>query len=618
MPYKRLLVQPQYTLVSLFVLITCILAIVLGLLGNSAQAATVAYWNFEEGSVGTSPADQSGISGPPWSVLDTSGNNYHMGVLDSPNAPTYSSSVPSSTIPNSGASNNLSLDFGGSPQEIYASGYTGGGLNDIDFSSSWTIETSFKLDTLVTGEHYAILAKKGTPQPGKGESPFMLRVRTDGNEDDDDNTPNETPFLEAIGLDGSGDDWKARSRLTDPIVAGQWYNVAVVYDGTTTDLYLDDGTGYLFQEGAKMEVDGWFGSTDDWVIGNRGGTVGPNPTQHFEGQIDEVRISDSALTVPDFLHSDPADFNDLVEYTIDTSQSYITMGGQIVGFDIYGQGIVGVPDPLNPDPNGTLTSALGGTIKAHLNGDTLTFDDLSHIDVQFNSNSPFSPALGSSVTWFDADDGVDVTTNFPATGEENLALDITPGLASIDEAALRDVFLGISQGSADFGGPVTGIEMRTKSARFDFYSQFQELAGETAAGSDLQGGGTLFNTSPDLMTKTDDGVTETITIPYKLEFVGGDFDGFILEGQIVASRGLGVPGDFNFDGDVNGIDFLLLQQGFGSTYDDSDYAAWEQNFGYTSPAIAAASAAIPEPSSILILISAYPAFAALRRRRVLS
>lgn len=541
---------------------------------SSSYAQTVAYWRFEEGAVGTQPAHQGGIPGSPTPILDSSGNGYHAGVLNSLNAPTYSSTIPSATIANSGLANTRSLDFSGNPQEIYASGYTGGGVNDIDLSAAWTVETSFRLDTINTGSTYAILSKDGKPVANKSEPPLVFRVRTDGNPDDNDNTPNITNHLEIRGLDGSGDDWNIDSRLTDPLVAGQWYHAAVVYDGTTTDLYLDSGSGYKFQAGSAMKTSGWFNSSDDWAIGR--GTWNNAPVDWFDGQIDEVRISNAALSQQEFLHNDPNSFSDVVDYTIDTSQSFMTMGGSVFGFELFDQ---------SP---GSLTTQMSGTISARLNGNTLTFDDdLSDLDLLANPAGPFGPALGSMLTF----DGGTQTITVPSTGEENLAFLWFPSSPESGQLVIRDGFFGISLGSADFDGPVTDLEIRTKSSRTDFQTTLFD-----DAGADLQGGGVSPNLDTGNLTRTIVGSTETITIPYSF-LLGGSFEGTLLEGQIVASRSLGAAGDFDGDGDIDGSDFLIWQRGLGTTFTASDLADWQSAYGNPLSANSA-SAAVPEPSGL--------------------
>ncbi|MCA9258445.1 MAG: LamG domain-containing protein [Planctomycetales bacterium] len=62
-----------------------------------------------------------------------------------------------------------------------------------------------------------------------------------------------------------------------------------------------------------------------------------------------------------------------------------------------------------------------------------------------------------------------------------------------------------------------------------------------------------------------------------------------------------VAGDFNGDGQVDGVDFLLWQRQFGESLDAQDYAAWEAAFG--EPSGQASSTAVPEPSAWLLALA---------------
>ncbi len=63
-----------------------------------------------------------------------------------------------------------------------------------------------------------------------------------------------------------------------------------------------------------------------------------------------------------------------------------------------------------------------------------------------------------------------------------------------------------------------------------------------------------------------------------------------------------LPGDFDGDIDVDGTDFLLWQRGESpNPFSASDLAAWEANYGTVSP-LSAASAAVPEPSTWIMLM----------------
>ncbi len=68
---------------------------------------------------------------------------------------------------------------------------------------------------------------------------------------------------------------------------------------------------------------------------------------------------------------------------------------------------------------------------------------------------------------------------------------------------------------------------------------------------------------------------------------------------IVATRSLGTPGDYDEDGDVDGADLIVLQQGYGTIYNDTHFAEWQSNFGFTS---FGATTAIPEPSGLILTL----------------
>jgi formylglycine-generating enzyme len=86
------------------------------------------------------------------------------------------------------------------------------------------------------------------------------------------------------------------------------------------------------------------------------------------------------------------------------------------------------------------------------------------------------------------------------------------------------------------------------------------------------------------------------------------------------------PGDFNGDGVVDAADYTLWRDTLGSTtnltadgnnngvVDAGDYDVWKANFGNHSGAGASANAAVPEPSTLVLLIVAAAGWC-LRRRR---
>jgi hypothetical protein len=69
------------------------------------------------------------------------------------------------------------------------------------------------------------------------------------------------------------------------------------------------------------------------------------------------------------------------------------------------------------------------------------------------------------------------------------------------------------------------------------------------------------------------------------------------------------PGDFDGDGDVDGNDFLVLQRGEGTGNIGADLTAWKANFGSGG-----AIAAVPEPGSLLLALTAGLAALGIRKK----
>jgi hypothetical protein len=88
------------------------------------------------------------------------------------------------------------------------------------------------------------------------------------------------------------------------------------------------------------------------------------------------------------------------------------------------------------------------------------------------------------------------------------------------------------------------------------------------------------------------GVFDTTLLPT----LGGGLQWSLDYQPTSVSLLVGLAGDFDFDGDVDGADYLIWQR------DPSVglLADWETNYGMTAP-LAAASAAVPEPNSLALL-----------------
>lgn len=62
-----------------------------------------------------------------------------------------------------------------------------------------------------------------------------------------------------------------------------------------------------------------------------------------------------------------------------------------------------------------------------------------------------------------------------------------------------------------------------------------------------------------------------------------------------------LEGDFNGDGFVDIADYTTWRDGLGAVYEPGDYDIWSANFGASAAAGSASSAAVPEPTSLLLI-----------------
>ncbi len=270
--------------------------------GTIAQAATSAYWRFED------LPDGSLVPAGNNTVPDSSGNNSPLQTFDPTfTSPSYSSLV--SPLPlRSGLPNTRSLDFGPGGDDA--------GLNDDIFTTSdksisaklfnqVTVEVAFRMDSI--GGFQAIVGKDGKPlgdAPGEDNSPippFKISIRGD-------DFPNAVPnqlFVEWI--DGhatlNSDDHFLASGQS--VVANKWYHVAVTINATDASLYIAGETGpYKLLDHSTGSYAGPSGNVIaseplGWTVGR--GAYNNNPADWADAHIDEVRISDTVLTPNQFL-----------------------------------------------------------------------------------------------------------------------------------------------------------------------------------------------------------------------------------------------------------------------------------------------------------------------------
>jgi hypothetical protein len=91
------------------------------------------------------------------------------------------------------------------------------------------------------------------------------------------------------------------------------------------------------------------------------------------------------------------------------------------------------------------------------------------------------------------------------------------------------------------------------------------------------------------------------------------FDGHTLNVVYGASQVMlqvGLAGDYNGNGVVDGADYLVWRKGLSTTYTQADYDVWRSHFGQTAgsgaalPSAESLSAAVPETSTAVLLLAA--------------
>ena len=235
------------------------------------------------------PAGQ--LLGTGAGVADLSGGNNALVSDNDFSRPLEVKDMPLVSVPQNGLANSGGAEFRGD-DELFSRSSP---LNTFNFSptgsNAWTVECSIRLEAFdgVT----RILGRDGNTPGGETRGPLQLvAVNPDGGEKFD-------LRLEIVDGDNKFQDVVSPVNLQ----TRSWYNVAATANGNEMKLYVDalDGRGYQLVgqkaiHGALNTVEGPFALGRGWING---------PTDWMNGRLDEVRVSDVALDVSQFLFSTP-------------------------------------------------------------------------------------------------------------------------------------------------------------------------------------------------------------------------------------------------------------------------------------------------------------------------
>jgi hypothetical protein len=243
----------------------------LALSGATALAqTTLAHWNFDFGSIGMS------LAALP--VTDLSGNAHIMHGYNDLVSPLYSGNTATGT--------------GLSIQATVQDGYTlAAGVNQWS-PLAWTIEVSVRMQQIDGWR--TIIGRDGSSWPGNPKSDFYFQK----------NGLDDRFRLDFATVDGGR--YMVESHF--PMIAGQWYHVALVSDGKTVSMYIDqlDGQGYRLSAstplGRRPDSNNALASNGaNWIFGR--GWYAEKHADHIDGNIDDVRFTDGALPPERFLHA---------------------------------------------------------------------------------------------------------------------------------------------------------------------------------------------------------------------------------------------------------------------------------------------------------------------------
>ncbi len=253
--------------------ILCSIIMNVVLMAHNAGAATVGYWKFDEGA-GQTTANENIAERDLTLRTGTSTSTYCDPIWDPQG---YSGSSFRYVNGKTGSESGRDFLLG-----------IGANINDLKLAT-FTIEASIKLNSLpgsafTTDNPYTILHLKDSA--GSYDN-YMLRVTYK----DASHAKFDVLWYDYAGV------LKIFTHST-AIAAGQWYNVAVAHDASSevnnTSLWVD-GVEEVFNTVNHPFAD------QTAVTFCVGAMTGQYRTRSFDGWIDELRISDTALTTNELL-----------------------------------------------------------------------------------------------------------------------------------------------------------------------------------------------------------------------------------------------------------------------------------------------------------------------------
>jgi hypothetical protein len=275
-----------------------------------AWAVPVAYWRFETGPANTNVIHTIGPGQFEGTTPDMTGNGNNLSVWEQGGGAGYQyrADVPFAIVPGTGATNNFSVkNTGGGPALFTDSSVSlPSGVNvETMTPTAFTVEASWKPEnggfrTVVGRDAQNVSTSNGAL------AALYLQARPDNR----------------VGIqftDVAGNTHEAFSPAgliqgfnfsTDPDgLTGTWYNLAGVSDGTTLSMYVNGAlvaSTPIVSSDSRLAVGATSGGdwhAGEWSVGR--GLFNGGHVDRAYGFIDEVRISNSALSPSELLVPEP-------------------------------------------------------------------------------------------------------------------------------------------------------------------------------------------------------------------------------------------------------------------------------------------------------------------------
>jgi len=594
-----------------------------------SSAATVGYWRFEEATGDTLNVDGTA------------------GTMTAFNGPTRSSQVPVNPIPQTLEANTRSFLVDGT-NDVFS---TNGGIiyNDPSEDPTDPGAGNFTLEAwvnVIAGEGF-IAGKSFNSGVASDDRGYQLVV--------DPDLGNGT-FRVRGGVRttvGGYFDLDAQSSPVNGVTYGQWHHLALVRDGDDLTIFVDGVADSTRRGMAGLD----FSSRVPYTIGSGifGGTPGgpalfgtgsaPGPyARTLNGRIDEVRISNEALSPAEFLNApfvaevtwlpNSGDWNSRFNWSPslipNIARTAIFGTGASAPIAVYSD-IAATARGLRFDNSNTHTLGGQGTLTMESNENNAFINVVQgrhelQLPVSLNTNTDVSVAVGGTLeidnqlnlngrTLTKGGNGLLQINNRLSTGTGNVVATggTIGGVGQIGGNLSNN--LGIvapGQGTGDLtvAGNYSQAAAATLAIEIASLTDFDVLVVDGTASLSGALMVSFLNGFQPSTGNTFDVVTASSLTTSGLSLTGAAGFGF----QVIAGNTLRLTfgatppllGDYNGDGHVDAADYVAWRRNpaaFGGN--PTGYNTWRQHYGESSPGAGGGNEAVPEPSPIALLAGVF-------------